>query len=117
MSSFTLSSFKFRYLTGATIGPILFSVSHKLPFVVMAVLNIILIVVVGAVYVYRLRILSAMEFDDDVEGQYLLMERANNNRKESPEHQEMDKVHVSEVRRMVAHSVTASDVPWIPTAG
>ena len=99
------------YLTGATIGPILFSVSHKLPFAVIAVLNIMLIVVVGAVYVYRLRILSAMEFDDDTKGQYLLMERANNNRKESPEHQEMDREHVSEIRRMF--SVTASDVVWM----
>ena len=100
------------YLTGATIGPLLFAASHKLPFIVCTVLNILLCVIVGVVYVYRLRILSAMEFDDETQGHYLLMERANNNRTESAERQEMDKEHVHEVRRLVAHSVTASDVVW-----
>ena len=100
------------YLIGGTSGPLLFTASHKLPFIVVGVLNILLCVIVGVFYVYRLRILSAMEFDDETKGHYLLMERADNLKSESVELQEVDKEHVTEIRRITRYSVTASDVVW-----
>merc|ERR1719385_242701 len=91
------------YLTGATIGPLLFTASHKLPFIVCAVLNILLCVIVGVVYVYRLRILSEMDFDDETKGSYMLMERAANTKLQTERQQEIDKHHVKELKRVIRH--------------
>jgi len=101
------------YVVGAAVGPLLFSLNHRLPFAVMAVLNIILVVVVCTVYLLRKRVLSLIHFDEDTKGQYLLMERALNNKHKSEAHQQMDKEHVSMLQRTVRRSVTASDVVWV----
>merc|ERR1719334_3361 len=98
------------YLTGATIGPLLFTAWHKLPFLIMAVLNLFLIAVVGSVYVYRMKILSEMDFDDETKGSYMLMERASNIKLQTERQQEIDKHHVKELKRVIRHSVTASDM-------
>lgn len=110
------------YLTGATIGPLLFTASHKLPFIVMAALNLILIAIVSAVYFYRITLIqkemrSHFIIDDDDDGidtqtmnNYLLLERAWNNKKHSEKQQKIDKLHVQQITRIVRHSVTASDV-------
>ena len=75
-------------------------------------LHLTLFVVVGGVYVYRRRILSKMEFDDDVKEQYLLMERANNNKDESTDNKDLEKVHISAVKTMITRTVTATDLMW-----
>ena len=53
-----------------------------------------------------------MEFDDDVKGQYLLMERAHHNRDASSDNKELDKVHISAVKTMITRTVTATDIAW-----
>merc|ERR1719295_1052777 len=64
------------FLIGSILGPILFVIHHTLPFMVIVALSAVTIVLMGTVYCYRMRILSAMEFDEEIKGQYLLMERA-----------------------------------------
>lgn len=103
------------YLSGATLGPILFMLEKRLPFMVMAVLNIMLIVVVSTVYVHRRRVLSAMDFDDDVKGQYLLMERAANDPDKSEEHRIVEKRRITATREMLRRQTTATDVSWHKT--
>ena len=102
------------YLSGSALGPVLFTVDKRLPFVVSAALNIMLIVVVVAVYIYRKRILSEMEFDDEVKGQYLLMERAANDPNKSAEDKEMSKLETRATIRMLSSELTATDlaVQW-----
>ena len=102
------------FLSGSTLGPILFTVNHRLSFVVMAVMNIILFIVVSTVYVYRNRKLSAMEFDDETKGQYLLMERAMNHKLESDEAKERERKVISETKRMLRR-VTATDISRVTT--
>ena len=102
------------YLSGSALGPVLFTMDKRLPFVVSAALNIMLIVVVVAVYIYRKRILSEMEFDDDIKEQYLLMERAANDEAKSAEEKQMSKVVVHVTQTMLSKEITATDlaVQW-----
>merc|ERR1712154_193897 len=38
-------------------------------------MNVMLIILIAAVYIHRMRILSEMEFEDDIKGKYVLMEK------------------------------------------
>ena len=64
------------YLIGSAVGPILCTVSFKLPFLVMAVMNTVAVLVVGIVFYFRRKYLSSLDLGDDTKGNYLMMERA-----------------------------------------
>jgi len=103
------------YLLGAVMGPILYTVSERLPFTVMAAMNIGLIFVVGVMFFFRWKKLSAMDFDDDVNGNYLLMERANNNKADetrTAEDEEREKRNIESLRNMMSLTVTATHLGW-----
>ena len=100
------------FLSGSSLGPILFTADDRLPFVVMAALNVLLMIVVATVYVYRLRILSAMEFDDDIKGQYLLMERAANDPDKSPENKAAMKRQITMTQDMLRSPTSLIDLAF-----
>lgn len=65
------------YLIGSSLGPILMTISLKLPFWFMAIVNLIIFMVIAVVFIYRRRYLLGLEFEDEnVKEQYLLMEKA-----------------------------------------
>jgi len=98
------------YLAGGFLGPFLLSVSKTLPFVTVSALYLTTFTVVALVYGYRRHQLSEMDFDDDVKGQYLLMERARNSRGGTVEQQELDRAHVAALKTMISRTVTATDL-------
>ena len=65
------------YLSGSALGAMLCTVSTKLPFMVVVVLEVILAVVIFMVYIRRVRYLSTFH-DEDVS--YLIKEKAHYNR-------------------------------------
>merc|ERR1719326_368959 len=65
-------------LVGSVIGPTLCTVSLDLPFVVLAVLSALLLLVIISLYIWRTRFLSA--FHSEVDEGYLLTERAQDNK-------------------------------------
>ena len=50
-----------------------------------------------------------MEFDDEVKGQYLLMERAANDESKSAEEKEKSKLEMRATIRMLSSEITATD--------
>lgn len=110
MESISRALMSAGYLIGSALGPILFTVHHQLPFMVIAALNSMLVIVIVAVYVYRKRILSAKDFDDDIKEQYLLMERVMNDHSKSMEEKEMNKLELFATLRMLNHQITATDL-------
>merc|ERR1719295_554340 len=97
-------------LSGAVLGPIFFVIHHTLPFMVAVALSAVVIVLMGTVYCYRLRLLSAMEFDEEIKGHYLLMERAYLMRNASVDVKVEEEAMVKEVRWTLKRGITSMDV-------
>lgn len=65
------------YLVGSAVGPNVLSISTKVPFLIMAIINFSIAMLVITVFIYRRRYLMKMEseFEDNVKGNYLMMEK------------------------------------------
>lgn len=64
------------YLIGSAVGPILCALSFKLPFLVMASINIVAVIAVGVVYLHRRNFLLSLNMAEESNDDYLSMERA-----------------------------------------